>query len=59
MYCLNSSPLSILDFNGIIKDEKNIFKEIKAADSILGMTIIIFDFFGLSELPKSKNHNYS
>ena len=28
---LNSSPLSILDFKGIIEDEKNIFKDIKSA----------------------------
>jgi beta-phosphoglucomutase-like phosphatase (HAD superfamily) len=30
---LNSSPLSILDLKGIIKDEKNIFKDIKSAGS--------------------------
>jgi beta-phosphoglucomutase-like phosphatase (HAD superfamily) len=28
---LNSSPLSILDFKGIIKDDKSIFKDIKSA----------------------------
>jgi beta-phosphoglucomutase-like phosphatase (HAD superfamily) len=28
---LNSSPLSILDFKGIIKDEESIFKDIKSA----------------------------
>jgi HAD superfamily hydrolase (TIGR01509 family) len=32
---LNSSPLSILDFKGIIKDEKSIFRDIKAANSAI------------------------
>jgi beta-phosphoglucomutase-like phosphatase (HAD superfamily) len=33
IFLLNSSPLSILDLKGIIKDEKNIFKDIKSAGS--------------------------
>lgn len=32
---LNSSPLSILDFKGIIKDDKNIFTDIMAASSTI------------------------